>query len=649
MKKNTFYSIAFILLSFTFLQAQTVTFTPEKPTTGEKVKITYDPAKGDLAGKTLSCTLLAFGNDTPVAHELTMKQKDGKWLTSYSLTPEDNFFTVSFNDIDDNENIDNNESKGYNSYVYNEDKVSAKSVLSKAQLYYRYGYGIGFEDNNAKAAKKFAKAFKMDSSLKKDNLTSYLYALRSSKTDNFDELVQGEIAELKQLNNPSEKDLVMLHSIYRMIKDKENQELLKNKILKKYKNGDFAMNQAFTNFYQEKDLNAKKKLYKQYIKKYGKRENNQVSLSNFYMAREYLKLENWDEMEKYSQLQEEKSMQARLYNNAATALIGKEGEEAKDLEKGMVYATKALELYKESLSNTEDKPTYYTEKAWKNSANYSIKLFASTIVNGYNKSGDLENAMKYQKIASKADKYKTPEQNEMMASLLEELSTTQKTSDFLADKIRKGVSTQKMRDQFRRLSLDNNSKQDIFEKYYALLKEEANAKKYQEIMDKLIEEDAPNFVLKNLEGEVVSLSDMRGKVVMLDFWATWCGPCINSFPAMQRVVEKYRNDDDVELLFMDTWQSENTDEEKIAAVKEFLSDKPYTFNVVMDLKDKVVQDYGVSGIPTKFVVDKNGKIRFKSVGFYGSDEGAVDELSMMIEIARKKSEEKTNLLVSGKE
>ena len=103
-------------------------------------------------------------------------------------------------------------------------------------------------------------------------------------------------------------------------------------------------------------------------------------------------------------------------------------------------------------------------------------------------------------------------------------------------------------------------------------------------------------------------------------------------PAMNKTLAKYKDNENVKFLFVDTWE---TVDNKLQNAKDFMKKKNYPFYVLMDNDNKMVADFKVSGIPTKFVIDKEGKIRFKSIGFSGNDDTLVDELTTMIELAGK--------------
>jgi len=146
----------------------------------------------------------------------------------------------------------------------------------------------------------------------------------------------------------------------------------------------------------------------------------------------------------------------------------------------------------------------------------------------------------------------------------------------------------------------------------------------------MINEKAPVFALVDLNGKKIDLGELKGKVVIVDFWATWCGPCKASFPGMQKMVNKYKDDPNVKFVFIDTWER---GDEKQKNAAEFIANNKYSFHVLMDNDDKVVAEFKVEGIPTKFVIDKNGMVRFKAVGFDGSDDKLMTELTAMIEMA----------------
>lgn len=117
---------------------------------------------------------------------------------------------------------------------------------------------------------------------------------------------------------------------------------------------------------------------------------------------------------------------------------------------------------------------------------------------------------------------------------------------------------------------------------------------------------APNFTLKNLEGKDVSLSDFRGKYVVIDFWGSWCGWCVRGFPALKEAYAKYKGK--LEVIGVDC---QDSDADWREAVKKF--DLPWVH--VYNPKDsKVLAEYYVEGFPTKVIVNPEGKIVNITVG-----------------------------------
>jgi thiol-disulfide isomerase/thioredoxin len=118
---------------------------------------------------------------------------------------------------------------------------------------------------------------------------------------------------------------------------------------------------------------------------------------------------------------------------------------------------------------------------------------------------------------------------------------------------------------------------------------------------------APDFTLKTLDGEEITLSQLKGKVVLLDFWATWCGPCRESIPHLIQLYKDYRGSG-FELVGM------NVDKGDVEVVRRFIKSMDIPYPIVATSED-VLRSYRVTGIPATFLIDKEGKIRERMAGF----------------------------------
>jgi peroxiredoxin len=154
---------------------------------------------------------------------------------------------------------------------------------------------------------------------------------------------------------------------------------------------------------------------------------------------------------------------------------------------------------------------------------------------------------------------------------------------------------------------------------------------------------APDFVLKDIDGNEAKLADFKGKVVLIDFWASWCGPCKRAMPHIQRIYEKYK-DKDVVVLGINTRESQE------GKVEPFLKEHKITYRTLVDNDGKVAKQYRVRGIPALFLIDMEGRIQFKHTGFR---ENLFDVLSGEIEKLKgadtekpKEKEKKQSAVVS---
>lgn len=132
-------------------------------------------------------------------------------------------------------------------------------------------------------------------------------------------------------------------------------------------------------------------------------------------------------------------------------------------------------------------------------------------------------------------------------------------------------------------------------------------------------DEAPNFQLRDLAGNTVSLSQLRGKVVLLNFWATWCGPCRIEMPAMEQLYRSYSRKD-FEILAV------STDAQGAAVTRPFQQEMGFTFPIVHDADYRVGLMYGARSLPMTFMVDRNGIVRQKVPGARNWDAPEAREL-----------------------
>ena len=133
---------------------------------------------------------------------------------------------------------------------------------------------------------------------------------------------------------------------------------------------------------------------------------------------------------------------------------------------------------------------------------------------------------------------------------------------------------------------------------------------------------APGFTLELFDGGSVSLDDLQGKVVLLDFWASWCPPCIEEAPTLNRVYEEYR-EKGVEFLGVCIWDTTMTCE-------QFLEDYEVAYPTGRDAEGAILVEYGVKGIPEKFFIDAQGMVARKFAGPIRDEDTLRDILDEML-------------------
>lgn len=254
-----------------------------------------------------------------------------------------------------------------------------------------------------------------------------------------------------------------------------------------------------------------------------------------------------------------------------------------------------------------------------------------------------DEARKYFFELSKNGRYRNAELNEINMQVLEGLGDEKQILPLLEMSVRENAVTPHMFDKLKEIYLkQHNGNAEGYDAYLASLKSEEEQQQLQAyIQQHLLRKTMPDFSLEAAEGHQVRLADWKDKIVVVDFWATWCRPCIMAFPGMQLLVDKYANDSQVEIYMLGTMMDGDYKEKS----EGFVRREGYRFNQLLDgidpttgkqnllFKQMIPSIFQDSSIPRKIVL-KDGVVRYASGGYSGSPSKLVDELSSVIELLR---------------
>ena len=259
--------------------------------------------------------------------------------------------------------------------------------------------------------------------------------------------------------------------------------------------------------------------------------------------------------------------------------------------------------------------------------------------------GRPQEAVRQIALIAPARRYQTPEVNETHIKALQQTGQDGLADEVMKQAILANAATPAMMDLLKQRYTASHGSADGFEQYLSSLKskDEVAALK-DEIRKVFIKEPYRPFRLKDMNGNEVNSADWQGKVVVLDFWASWCYPCKNSFPGMQMAVDRFKDDPNILFYFIDTMEHTDGYEQK---ARNYMKENGFNFQVLFDAKadakkagnNQVVfsQMNAINhsmAIPRKMIL-KDGYIRLTQEGYGGSPSRLADEVSYAIEMLKQ--------------
>jgi peroxiredoxin len=621
------------LLAIQSVFAQTDThlkLSDQYPAAGEKITLKYDPAGTVVDGKKdITATVYYLDNKTYPAADIDLKP-DGQLLKGeidIPATAKAFFVKISADD-----KVDNNNDKGYVYLVY-KGKQPVEGAYASEGFFYSGTAGqriAKIKPDVGNAVELYKKEFALNPKSEKDYEQQYYYIL--ARNPEYKASVYEKINALEK--SDKEDDLMLASGLLRIGKNVKGADSLYTVIKTKFPDGKITENDMAMVVYKEKNLFKKDSLYQIYIKKYPEKADEKYTMQDnvrVQLVGMYLEKGDMDNYHKYESLLKDKNMLAATLNNVAYG-YGKKGDH---LDEALKISKQSLDIISASISNPPPMG-FSSPKQVKKNYEYTYDMYADTYAFILFKDGKYNEALQYEQPVIDHSKTVDPEVGDNYLQILVAAGQIQKAKDFAEKEVKEGQGSATMKEVLKKEYVKAKGSDNGYDQYIASLESAAKDKARADLAKTMINQPAPVFALKDLDGKTVSLADLKGKVVIVDFWATWCGPCKASFPGMQMAVNKYKDDPNVKFLFVDTW--ENGDN-YVPGVKQFIADNKYSFHVLIDEKgadgrqSKVVSAFEVTGIPTKFIIDKNGNIRFKYVGYSGTPEKLVEEVTNMVDMA----------------
>lgn len=601
--------VSFILLYCNLVKAQSPgTIRQIQNKAGTQTYVYSPPSKLALPTP-LFISLVYKVNDEYFVIRKPLNPKNGKYNFTLSL-PDTVLAFIATITGDQQKPVDNNSDTGYTIFCNSLPGSTAEADLEAAYLlsdYAPYALDLDRRTIQNKLISHYQNAFTAKPTLPR-NRQEYRYYLYLRYEQNGIQETPAMLDYAQKMESENdENSMVTALYIYRFLKLDDKINELEKRCIEKYPIGEIAREKFINEFYDK--TGKTETSIQQDASDYQQRFNDSSSQMKytFYSAsiQWLLFKKQYQKLPVYEQKLERISFLPALYDEYARALMDEKNQVTDStLSASSQLLQRAMTIIGKERSSKHPSPDDYTfQRTYNQVAGTYAKLlylreqydsayyYQSCIVNKQfnprSSQGAIVHLVNYAQKA-KGDKY---------------------ARSLALEHVKKGNGSQELLlllgQLNQRLGIRDTDKTlaPLDEEVYAAQKMTAA------ITRRLGSLYANNFELPNLEGENISLASYKNKIVVLDFWATWCGPCKASFPHMQEVVKKYEKDSSVVFLFIDTWERKSLEQMK-SGVARFLSDNGYKLHILLDHENKAGNAYKVDFVPETFVIGRNGKISY---------------------------------------
>ncbi len=604
--------------SLVFAQEQVATLSPAKPKLGDELVLTYHTAaKAAALGSGQNITaevLLMKDSELPQLIELPMKSSGTTWKASFNLSDEKaRVILVRFAS---GEKKDDQGGNVWETMVHGADGKPLQGAHAFRFQLLQAGSYVDFK--HAKDTEVAKAELALERQLYPGNYNAAFMQWNRMMRDTPGDETKAKVKEdLEKLYAGASKKDIGFAQWFDQLGMKEKAEEVRKAAAAADPN--VAESVRFTELTKEADVARRIEGLEKFIAALPNENKNKESyqrrlLDVLIAAKEYEKA--------YALVESLPKKEGMIYNTLAWPLI----EKGEQLEKATAWAKRGVDLVRNP--DPASKPPYLSMAAWKKPNEMGLGMILDTYGFGLIQLGNTKEAEGVMQEAYVLTKGADEDVNARTLETYLKNGKYEKVIGLAEECVQKGKANDKLVEAYKTAYVKVKGSEQGFEAAIEQAKATAKSDMKKEVLKSMVNKPAVDFALQNLDGKTVKLSELKGKVVVVDFWATWCGPCKASFPYLQKVYDKYKGNPNVVILALNTWENVSG-KEREDLVKKFMADNKYTFPVLYD--QGFVEKYGVEGIPTKFVIDKRGMIQFKSVGFLGGDK-MVEELTMQLEM-----------------
>jgi thiol-disulfide isomerase/thioredoxin len=639
-----------------------VVFSPLQPVSDQHIQVCCLPDNNLFNTKRLAARIYfaSIGDpgavvSPPIVQEIKLRYDNGRHCGQFELPPGSLSILVTLHDSLGH--VDNNGGKGYWTPIYKGGLPMPGSYGSIANLFGEASRLNGLRENNSYARSLYQDEFAKNPSLKRSFARRYLSTF---DTNNPQELLafRKELTQFTQFPDLSEHDLLTVKRFYGVIGEPDSARKYELLCIQRYPNGYWAIMtnslKLALDIEHTEGLDEKWKKYLEFKERYGSSypdaftrhmmhdRMGQILRGMFFAFWDRKDLATWEAEIKALDESSRYRTNRRLVN-----MVTEKVKSSIQMKGPDPLQTFKPESPLGQWSPSEEQLLQYTEQLARESTEWHRKnllaprdaadpvLLPDSSINsiraiqlGFALDGlsqilvleqnPLE-ALGYSREAVKISNYSQSDINEHYIELL----------------VRTNNIDEAKREASKVVRLERSTA--AIQNFYIAAVRDSSAVTAQGNLDKrlkkeMINEVLPDVILVDEKGQVVSLSHLRGKTIVLDFWATWCAPCIIGMEPLSTVAGQYKDRNNVVFMFVNT---DKPGESTRMRVSKKLDELGYDLDVYFDPELRTSKTLNVNAIPALIVVDPTGKVRFRHIGLLGSKgkQQMVDELTAMIEMA----------------